>query len=266
MHACPSRDSIQGLLDERLLGAELEEIVVHIENCAACQELLESLTRGLGWKSTMPDSSRSGELEQSSDERDPARGSTDELTGDFGPADSVRTLSQGGHPNGLPAPDRRSAASEWPDVPGYEIVDRLGEGGMGVVYKARQVGLNRLVALKMIRGGRQARPDHLIRFSIEAEAVARLRHTNIIQIFDIGEVDGSPYVSLELLEGGSLAERLRGTPQPGRPAAEMLETLAMAIHRRARSRHHSPRLETDECFVHSGRRAEGHGFWAGEAA
>jgi eukaryotic-like serine/threonine-protein kinase len=114
-------------------------------------------------------------------------------------------------------------------VPGYEIVDRLGEGGMGVVYKARQVGLNRLVALKMIRGGSQARPEHLLRFSIEAEAVARLRHLNIIQIYDIGEVDGSPFVSLELLEGGSLTDRLGGTPQAGRRSAELLETLALAI-------------------------------------
>ncbi len=100
---------------------------------------------------------------------------------------------------------------------------------MGVVYKARQVALNRWVALKMIRGGGQAKPDHLVRFSIEAEAVAQLRHLNIIQIYDIGEVDGSPYVSLELLEGGSLADRLKGTPQPGRTAAELLETLVLAI-------------------------------------
>jgi eukaryotic-like serine/threonine-protein kinase len=100
---------------------------------------------------------------------------------------------------------------------------------MGVVYKARQLGLNRLVALKMIRGGSQARPDHFVRFSIEAEAVARLRHPNIVQIFDIGEVEGLPFVSLELLEGGSLADRLAGTPQPGRPSAELLVTLALAI-------------------------------------
>ena len=100
---------------------------------------------------------------------------------------------------------------------------------MGVVYKARQTGLNRLVALKMIRGGSQARPDHFARFRIEAEAVARLRHPNIVQIYDIGEVDGLPFVSLELLEGGALADRLAGTPQPGRPAAELMVTLARAV-------------------------------------
>jgi serine/threonine protein kinase/Flp pilus assembly protein TadD len=117
-----------------------------------------------------------------------------------------------------------------PRVPGYEVIGKLGQGGMGVVYKARQLGLNRLVALKMIIGGQQARPDLLARFRVEAEAVARLRHPNILQIYDIGEVDGSPFVSLELLEGGDLADRLAGTPQPGLAAAELLATLARAVH------------------------------------
>jgi eukaryotic-like serine/threonine-protein kinase len=115
-------------------------------------------------------------------------------------------------------------------VPGYEILEQLGHGGMGVVYKARQRQLNRLVALKMIRAGSQAPPQLLSRFRIEAEAVARLRHPNIVQIFDIGDVDGLPYFSLELLEGGSLAARLAGTPQPPRQAAEMVITLARAVH------------------------------------
>ena len=101
---------------------------------------------------------------------------------------------------------------------------------MGVVYKARQTGLNRLVALKMIIGGSQARDDHLARFRIEAEAVAQLRHPNIVQIYDIGEVDGMPFVSLELLEGGDLDDRLAGTPQPGMAAAELMATLARAVH------------------------------------
>ncbi len=87
---------------------------------------------------------------------------------------------------------------------------------MGVVYKAWHSGLSRYVALKMIRGGSQARPDHLLRFSIEAKAIARLRHQNIIQIFDFGDVEGSPYVSLKLLEGGTLADLLSGTPHRSR--------------------------------------------------
>lgn len=116
-----------------------------------------------------------------------------------------------------------------PRIPGYELLKKLGEGGMGVVYLARQTGLNRRVALKMIRGGDHARPEHFARFRIEAEAVAHLRHPNILQIYEIGAVDDLPFVSLELLEGGDLAGRLDGTPQPGRPTAELLITLAGAM-------------------------------------
>jgi eukaryotic-like serine/threonine-protein kinase len=107
---------------------------------------------------------------------------------------------------------------------------------MGVVYKARQQGLNRLVALKMIIGGSQARVDHLARFRIEAEAVARLRHPNILQIYEIGEVEGLPFVALELLEGGDLDDRLAGTPQPGVQAAELAATPARAVHAAHQSR------------------------------
>ena len=117
-----------------------------------------------------------------------------------------------------------------PEIPGYELFETLGEGGMGVVYKARQIGLNRLVALKMIIGGSHSHSNLLARFRVEAEAVARIRHPNILQIYDIGEVDGLPFVSLELLEGGGLDDRLAGTPQPGRSGSELVATLARAIH------------------------------------
>ena len=120
--------------------------------------------------------------------------------------------------------------SPLPVIPGYEILSILGHGGMGVVFKARQTLLNRLVALKMIRGDAWIGSDRLDRFRIEAEAIARLRHPNVVQIYDIGEIDELPYFSLELLEGGTLAERLAGTPQPARPAAELIMTLAWAVH------------------------------------
>ncbi len=100
---------------------------------------------------------------------------------------------------------------------------------MGVVYRARRLGLDRIVALKMIRGGPHAAPEHLARFKIEARSVARLRHPNVVQIFDVGQAGGLPFVALELLEGGSLEARMAATPQPERASAELLETLAGAI-------------------------------------
>jgi tetratricopeptide (TPR) repeat protein/tRNA A-37 threonylcarbamoyl transferase component Bud32 len=112
----------------------------------------------------------------------------------------------------------------------FELLDVLGRGGMGVVYKARHRPLNRIVALKMIGDDKHASPEHRERFLIEARAVARLQHANIVQIYDIGDADGRPFVTLEMLEGGSLAGRLKGTVQSGRAAAELLATLALAMH------------------------------------
>jgi serine/threonine protein kinase/tetratricopeptide (TPR) repeat protein len=117
-----------------------------------------------------------------------------------------------------------------PAVAGYEILGELGRGGMGVVYEARQKGLNRRVALKMIRAGADAGPHELARFKAEAEAVARLHHPHIVQIHEIGEVEGRPYFSLEFVAGGSLAQQLDGTPWPAQAAAHLVETLARAVH------------------------------------
>ncbi len=114
-------------------------------------------------------------------------------------------------------------------IPGYEILGELGRGGMGVVYKARHLGLKRLVALKMILAGARAGSGELARFRSEAEAVARLQHPHIVQIFDIGEHEGLNYFSLEFVDGGNLAGRCHGVPQPPRQAAQMVETLARAI-------------------------------------
>ncbi len=119
---------------------------------------------------------------------------------------------------------------EWPTVPGYEILGELGRGGMGVVYKARQLRLQRTVALKMILNGVKADSRDLDRFRAEADAIARLQHPNIVQIYDVGETEGRPYFVLEFVAGGSLAEHLQNTPQPVRSAARMIEVLARAVH------------------------------------
>jgi serine/threonine-protein kinase len=116
-----------------------------------------------------------------------------------------------------------------PAVAGYEILGELGRGGMGVVYKARHLELNRLVALKMVLAGPHAGPGQLARFRTEARAVARLQHPNIVQIYEIGEHQGLPYFSLELIEGGSLAEKIARQPQPAGDAARLVEALARAV-------------------------------------
>src|SRR6185312_5550912 len=127
-----------------------------------------------------------------------------------------------------PAPPPRTKATRSPEIPGYEILGELGRGAMGVVYRARQVRLNRQVAIKMILAGDHAGPDTLARFLAEAETIARLRHPHIVQIHAIGDCDGRPFVELEYVEGGSLGSRLDGTPWPPRSAARLLESLARA--------------------------------------
>jgi tetratricopeptide (TPR) repeat protein len=127
------------------------------------------------------------------------------------------------------APTFTDTPDAVPVVPGYEIAGELGRGGMGVVYEARHFALNRRVALKVIRGGGFAGKDELIRFRAEAEAVARLQHPNIVQIYEVGEHAGLPYLALELVDGGSLAAQLRREPLAPRHAAELVATLARAV-------------------------------------
>jgi serine/threonine-protein kinase len=116
-----------------------------------------------------------------------------------------------------------------PQIPGYEVESVLGRGGMGVVYRARHLPLGRLVALKMALAGSYAGSHERERFRREAEAVAALRHPNVVQVYDVGDADGLPYYTMELMEGGSLARKLSGTPQPPSQAAALLATLASAV-------------------------------------
>jgi photosystem II stability/assembly factor-like uncharacterized protein len=154
-----------------------------------------------------------------------AAGRTDELPPPpGGPGDTVPTLSP------RPAATQPPAGARWPTVPGFEVLGELGQGGMGLVYRARQVNLNREVALKRVLSGAHAHPEETARFRREAEAVARLQHPNIVHVHDIVEADGCLYCSLEYVEGGSLDRRLAGRPLPPREAAELVEVLARAMH------------------------------------
>ncbi len=213
MDDCPSPAILTRAFTAQLLD-EVEDpaIVAHVETCGSCQSRLEAL---------VADDAGTLAMEEQLDSSRGRRSSRHEKTITF-------------DPYLFPTPDHAAngAAAEvpLPDVPGYEILCRLGRGGMGVVYKARHLKLNRIVALKMILAGEHAGEDKLARFHVEAEAVARLRHPNIVEIYDIGLANGMPYFALEYLSGGSLKQLFEQGPLPPRVSAELLATLAQAIH------------------------------------
>src|SRR5262249_52798452 len=160
------------LLDEELPAAERSAIETHVQVCTSCQFSLESLLKQSGL-------SLSG-MDAQQIESDATPGLLK-----VGVPDSGKTRAS------LPA------APRLPSIRGYEMLVQLGAGGMGVVYKARQTKLNREVALKVMRASAGANARDLARFRVEAEAVARLQHPNIVQVFDSGDADGQPYLCLE---------------------------------------------------------------------
>jgi eukaryotic-like serine/threonine-protein kinase len=226
MTLCPSDEKLTGLLADALSTAERDALARHVEGCVSCQEQLARLT-----ETPDPEASRRA--------RQPPRGSRAEEAmmrrlkrrpWRLEPTDPIQAARPAG--NSPHTVIRRPAAvgCERPVVPGYEILGELGRGGMGVVYEARQLGLQRTVALKMVLTGTHSGPKDLSRFRAEAAVIARLQHPNIVQIFDVGEAAGRPYFVLEFVAGGSLAQHLQGTPQPARPAAKLLANLARAVH------------------------------------
>ncbi len=146
--------------------------------------------------------------------------------------DPNRTLTVGGAGGGSGTLSEGGS----PRIPGYEVLEEIGRGGMGVVYKARQFNPPRLVALKMILSGEHADPEQLARFQAEAEAIARLTHPVITQIHQVGEwhpASGGPavlFLTLEFVSGRSLARRLKSGPVNERQAASLLQQLAIGVH------------------------------------
>jgi WD40 repeat protein len=212
MSTCPSDEQLRLWLDEGLDGAAEQDLADHLEACAGCQQALDRLTAvGAGVDAT-PDAVGRQPPGDTEPWRSALRVLGRQLLGDT-QAEAVG----------------RSAPA-WPQVPGYEFLAELGKGGMGVVYKARQLSLNRVVAVKMILAGDQASPEQVVRFRVEAETAARLQHPNIVQVHEVGSCAGRPYLALEYLPGGSLADRLAGRPQPPRACAALVEVLARAMH------------------------------------
>src|SRR5688572_26355899 len=116
------------------------------------------------------------------------------------------------------------------NVGDYELLHEIARGGMGVVYRARQISLRRVVAVKLLLGGQFANETFIRRFRREAQAAASLNHPNIVAVHEISEHEGQPYFSMELIEGHSLAEVTRDKPIPAGQAAELLKTIAEAVH------------------------------------
>jgi serine/threonine-protein kinase len=150
----------------------------------------------------------------------------------------VRALRRAAHPAGTNDVDTAGMAlaelSAAPEllpqrIGNYEVLEEAGRGGMSVVYKARQAHPERVVALKMILAGVHGGVEKQVRFLSEADAIARLQHPHIVHIYEVGHHDGLPFLSLEYVSGGSLADRLDGTPQPPRQAAALVKTLAEAV-------------------------------------
>jgi WD40 repeat protein len=207
---------IADLLTDRLGGADRAALEEHVEHCSACQEALERLIGDADtsrWQKLYKGLARPGEAGV------PGLG---RLLEDLGPTDLA--------PMAASAPLPEPADAGFPAIAGYEILGELGRGGMGIVYKARQSGLKRLVALKVIRAGAGAGSRERARFRAEAEAIARLQHPHIVQVHEICEQGGLLCLALEFIDGGSLAQRIAGAPQPPRAAAELVEILSRAMH------------------------------------
>jgi tetratricopeptide (TPR) repeat protein len=244
MNRCPSSERLQQLLADRLAGAEAEAVEAHVETCARCQQALEQLTGARHEPSAAIPVHRQNAAEETVSallrrlEQAPPAGAepsprpTRPAENATQPGASPKPLSSSAPATAEPgaaAAGTPAEATMWPHVPGYAILGELGRGGMGVVYQARQEGLDRLVALKMILAGEYAGAAERQRFRAEALAVARLSHPNVVQVFEVGERDGRPYLALEYLAGGTLAHRLHSGPLPPREAAALLEPLARAV-------------------------------------
>jgi serine/threonine protein kinase len=228
MEECPSVDRLQELLAGRLPSAEDAAVCAHVEGCVHCQALLDRLVesdRPEAWslpKSEAPDMSQLLARLRTHTPPPPwiFQPSRDTPNG----PDEANTVHFPPHPP--PGP----GVSPPVCLPGYELLEYLGRGGIGIVYRARQLGLDRMVAVKMILPTGEENRTELDRFRVEAEVAASLDHPNIIRIFDVGGgTEHDAYYAMEFANGGSLREQLKGSFLTYRQIAELVETLARGI-------------------------------------
>ncbi len=198
---CPSADELSAFHFGTLAENRIDDIADHLEQCAQCEVALRR-------------------LDASVDKALAAVRLSASVVADGSKSGAILAAESCGHDVGLTAPEN------WPKLPGYEIVAVIGHGGTGAVYRARQLRPGREVALKRVRAGRGR---DLSRSRAEADTLARLRHPNIVQIYEVIEHDGEMYLSLELIEGGSLAGYLQGRPLRQADVTALLETIARAV-------------------------------------
>ncbi len=211
---CPSRQQLERYLSISLPHSEEADITEHVQECSDCQSVLELLTS----EELFVDGRRL---------IDPAE---NEAPAAAYPADDWAATRAGNVAGGRPGSSpMHPGRAVLPPSHDYEVLGEVGRGGMGVVFKARQVRLNRLVALKTILND-FASTEARIRFQLEGEMAARIQHPNVVAIFEVGWVAERPFLVMEWVEGHSLARRLSGCPIPPQEAARLLETLARAVH------------------------------------
>jgi WD40 repeat protein/serine/threonine protein kinase len=223
---CPKDvEALRHLLAKPPGDPERDSIEAHRKTCRPCDTVAEDLLRR---GDTVITSGLQGVNQQPEDES--VRAALARIK-QLPPPEWIQPSPHDGARGAAPpAPPGNPAQADLPEVPGYEILDELGRGGMGVVYKARQASLDRVVALKMILDGDYGELATVARFQNEAKLLARMEHPNIVQILEVGEHASRPYFAMEFVDGGSLDKKLNGTPLPARQAAGLLETLARAIH------------------------------------
>jgi WD40 repeat protein/serine/threonine protein kinase len=215
----PTDQELQALSVGQLPEAELSRVLAHLGNCPACCSRLDHLAATDPLLARLQE--RAAHRNESLITPNQRRSAVRALRHRHEAGAATRTQVPPAEPVLLPAPKQ---------VGDYDILAEVGRGGMGVVYKARHRSLHRLAAVKMVLAGEFASAAQVLRFRLEAELAARVPHPNIVQLYEIGTHDGRPFLAMEWVEGGSLAERLDGKPWPPDSAAALVETLARAIH------------------------------------